>query len=147
MRKSSSGTVLVLLMAVLCLGCQDPVEPQLTPDQTRDAVLGKWKIGKVDNQLCKGGSCTVDTYTGSPDDVFEFKADSAFLFYNSAGSTYASGAFKAEYTLPGAFILKQEFWSARYTLTDRQTNKITLVCSYAGSDPYAKFTEIYYLYR
>lgn len=147
MKRSSFGAVVYLLAAVFCLGCQDPATPQLTPDQTRDAVLGKWKIGKVDNKLCKGGSCTTDTYTGSPDDTFEFKPDSAFLFYNSAASTYSSGAFKAEYTLPGAFILKQEFWSARYTVADIQTGKITLVCSYAGSDPYAKFTEIYYLYR
>lgn len=147
MKRSGCGALLALMIGMLCLSCESPADPQLTPAQTRDAVLGKWKIERVDNTLCRGGSCTVSTYAGIPEDMFEFRADSAFLVYYGAGSMHSSGAFKVEYTLPGAFILKQDFWSARYTLADKQPGRITLVCSYTGSDPYAKFTETYYLLR
>ncbi|MBC5774138.1 hypothetical protein H8S95_08700 [Pontibacter sp. KCTC 32443] len=149
MKNCSCGTVLVLLLAVLCLSCQDeePIALSLSAGQTQNAVLGKWKIQKVDYQLCRSGSCKTTNYTGAPDDYFEFRRDSAFLVHNTANGLKKKEAFKAEYTLPNAFILTHNFWSARYNVKECKPNKMVLECSYVGSDPYAIFTDTYHLYR
>ena len=149
MKKSSCRTFIVLLLAVLCISCQtdDEAMPTLSADQTRNALLGKWKIEKVDYRLCRNNNCNTTTYTGNAEDYFEFRSDSAFLVQDVAGSINNYSAFKAEYTMPGAFILSQNFWSAKYTVTECRQKKLVLVCTYAGSDPYARFTDTYYLYR
>lgn len=149
MKNCICRTILVLLMAVLCLSCQDenPVSPHLSAEQTQTAVKGLWKVKKIDYQLCRSGSCNTTSYTGAATDYFEFRRDSAFLVHKTTGSSLSRDAFKAEYTLPGAFILTHTFWSARYDVRECNTNKMVLECSYVGSDPYAIFTDTYYLYR
>jgi hypothetical protein len=149
MKKSSYRTFIVLLLAMLCLSCQtdDEVMPTLTAGQTRNALLGKWKIERIDYQACRSGNCNTTNYTGNAKDYFEFRSDSAFLLHDVARTRNNYSAFKAEYTLPGAFILTQQFWSATYTVTECKANKLVLICIYTGSDPYARFTDTYYLYR
>ena len=149
MKKSSCGTILVLLLAALCLSCQDNevAEPHLTASETRVAVLGKWKIQRIDYQFCRSGTCSASNYTGTPDDYFEFRRDSAFLVHKTTTNSVSREAFKADYTLPGAFILSHTFWSVKYNVKECNSNKMLLQCSYVGSDPYAKFTDTYYLYR
>lgn len=137
-------------MAVLCVSCKEEehISPYLSAAETKAAVLGTWKIAKIDYQLCRSGSCNKTDYTGSAQDYFEFRPDSAFLVYNTAAnSSHKQDAFRAEYSLPGAFILTHRFWSAKYTLKECRPNKMVLTCTYAGNDPYATFTDIYYLYR
>lgn len=149
MKKNSCRTIFVLLLAALCLSCQneDMVAPHLTASQTRNAMIGTWKIEKIDYQLCRSGSCTTTKYIGKPQDYFEFRRDSAFLVYNTTATTQNYNNFKADYSLSGAFILTHELWSARYIVKECNPNKVVLVCAYSGSDPYAKFTDTYYLYR
>lgn len=140
---------IVLVLAVVCYSCrhEDVAEPVLTADQTRLAMLGTWKIEKVDYGVCRSGSCTDSNYTGTAKDYFEFRADSAFLVYNTALKKSAHNAYKADFCLPGAFILSREFWKVNFEVRDYKPDKVVLVSTYAGNDPYARFTDIYYLYR
>ena len=149
MKESSCRAVLALLLAVLCLSCQkqEAVSPLLSAGQTKQAVLGKWKIKEITYQLCRQGSCTNTNYKGTAHDFFEFRSDSAFLVYTTAASYQQHDSFKADYKLPGAFILTRGFWTAKYNVKECSEGKMILECSYVGSDPYAKFTDIYYLYR
>ena len=149
MKKSSCGTILVLLLAVLCLSCQndDQVSPHDTASQTRTVVLGRWSIDKIDYQVCRKGSCNTTNYIGGTKDYFEFRPDSAFLSYTTAASYKQLDAFKAAYELPGAFVLTKGFWSARYIVKECSNGKLVVECSYMGNDPYATFTDTYYLYQ
>jgi len=149
MKKSSCGAVLVLLLSILCLSCQkkEVISPMLSAGQTKQAVLGKWKIREITYQLCRQGSCTNTNYKGTAQDFFEFRPDSAFLVHKTAANYQQHDSFKADYKLPGAFILTQGFWSAKYNVKECTDSKMVLECSYVGSDPYAKFTDTYYLYR
>ncbi|WP_238395665.1 hypothetical protein [Pontibacter pudoricolor] len=149
MKKSSSRTFIVLLLAVLCLSCQTDEEtlPTLSAGQTRNALLGKWRVERIDYQVCRNGNCNTTNYRGNAGDYFEFRSDSAFLLHDVTRTKNNYNAFKAEYTLPGAFILSRQFWSATYTVTECKANRLVLNCTYAGSDPYARFTDTYYLYR
>ncbi|MBB6611420.1 hypothetical protein H7F15_10270 [Pontibacter sp. Tf4] len=148
MRKSSYSAVLALLLILCCLSCQteDAAIPEMTAEQTKAVVLGKWKVQRVDYQVCRNESCTTTNYTGTPHDYFEFRADSAFLYRHAAISTHRE-AFRAEYKLPGAFVLGHLFWSATFKIKESNGHKAVLVCSYTGADPYAIFTDTYYLYR
>jgi hypothetical protein len=149
MKKSSCGAILALLLAVLCVSCQkdDLVSPYATTLQTETMVIGRWKIDKIDYKVCRKGDCSTTNYSGSTKDYFEFKADSAFLSYNTADNYQQLDAFKADYSFTRAFILKKEFWSAKYIIKECKDERLVLECSYMGNDPYATFTDTYYLYR
>ncbi|MER2999526.1 hypothetical protein [Pontibacter populi] len=149
MKIYSCGAALVLLLAVLSASCQtdDELMLNLSADQTRNALMGKWKVEKIDYRLCRNSNCNTTYYTGKANDYFEFRSDSAFLMQDAASSINNYSAFKAEYTLPGAFILSQQFWSAKYIVNECKADKLVLICTYTGNDPYARFTDTYYLYR
>jgi hypothetical protein len=149
MQRRCFKALLIIGLAAFCKGClhKEAVEPKLTADQTRLAMSGNWKIEKVDYQVCRSGNCTNRYYIGAEADYFEFRADSAFLVYNTALGNGTYNAYKADYCLPGAFILNQEFWKLNVELKDYKPDKVVLVCTYTGQDPYARFTDVYYLYR
>lgn len=142
--------ILVLLLALGCMACRtdDAAEPSLNAEQTRSLVMGKWKVERVNYQVCRNGNCTATNYAGTDEDLFEFRADSAFLYRHAAASTIAQPeAFKVDYKLPGALVLMYSFWSATCQVKENEKGDVVLVCSYAGADPYAVFKDTYYLYR
>ena len=148
MKKNSCGAFFALLLALCCLSCQpqDAVAPELSASQTQKVMLGKWKVQQVTYQLCRNGNCNTTNYRGTASDYFEFRADSAFLYRQEAGSRQPE-AFKVQYDLPGAFILTHAFWSAKYTIKEKKDNNMVLVSSFTGNDPYAVFTDTYYLHQ
>lgn len=149
MKKSNCGAILVLLLVVLCVSCQndDEIIPFANSSQTKTMVLGSWKIDKINYQVCRKGDCSTTNYKGNAKDYFEFRPDSAFLSYNTAGSYQQLETFKADYQLPGTFVLTNGFWSAKYFVKEYRNERLVVECSYMGNDPYATFTDTYYLYR
>ncbi|MEJ8757922.1 hypothetical protein WG947_12985 [Pontibacter sp. H259] len=149
MKKSSCGVILTLLLAVLCLSCQkdEPVSPHTLIAPPDPIVIGLWKVGKIEYKVCRKGSCSVTNYSGNTKDYFEFRTDSAFLSYKTAADYRQLETFKADYYMPGSFTLTQGFWTAQYLVKEYKVEKLVLECSYMGSDPYAVFTDTYYLYR
>jgi len=149
MIKHSIRTLVGLGLLLTCLSCDDKeaAMPTLSAEQTKNVVLGKWKIQKVDYRICRQGNCNTSGYTGNTEDYFEFRTDSAFLYRNTTGAVGQPEKFKAAYTKPGAFVLTHLFWSATYNIKESKPDKLVLECSFAGADPYAIFTDTYYLYR
>ncbi len=137
------------LLFISCVACkpEEMVMPAMSVEETKQAVLGTWKIERIEYKLCRSGNCSTNNYTGSSGDVFEFRADSAFLEQNITGKQESHSNFKADYAYPGAFILIREFWSATYEVKSCSDTRLVLTCSYTGNDPLAKFTDVYYLYR
>ncbi|NDK56103.1 hypothetical protein [Pontibacter fetidus] len=148
MKKSSCGTTLVLLLVVLCLSCQtdDQIYPNAIAPSNKLAMLGRWSIAKIAYKVCRKNSCNTTNYSGAAKDYFEFRADSAFLNYTT-DSNRQFDAFKADYSSPEAIVLTRGFWSAKYIVKENQPGKLVLECVYMGKDPYATFTDTYYLYQ
>ena len=125
------------------------MQPALDVAETRQAVLGKWSIEKINNRLCRSGICNNSTSGGAPQDYFEFRPDSAFLF--RAGISGSNNAyrdrFKAEYIPAGGMVLSSFGWSAKFEVKKRESNKLVLEGTFTGTDPNAVFTDTYYLYR
>jgi len=143
------AAALALLLVSGCTGSEEDVRPTLDVAETRQAVLGKWSIEKINNRLCRSGICNNSVSNGAAQDYFEFRPDSAFLFRAGiSGSNYVyRDRFKAEYTHAGGMVLSNFGWSAKFEVKKRETNKLVLEGTFTGTDPNAVFTDTYYLYR
>lgn len=141
--------IVLLGLATGCSKSDENMQPVVIESGLRESVQGKWRIERVNNKLCRSGSCTSVMYTGTETDYFEFKADSAYLQRASQQhdrSVYRD-SFKADYSQPNAFVLSNFGWSARFRLMHRDARRLVLEGTYYGSDPSAIFTDTYYLYK
>ncbi|WP_076669196.1 hypothetical protein [Pontibacter indicus] len=139
----------LLGMATGCAKSDEDMQPVVNEKGLRESVQGKWRIERVNNKLCRSGNCTSVMYTGTMNDYFEFKADSAYLQRASqqgSKSVYRD-SFKADYSQPNAFVLSNFGWSARFSVVHHDQRMLVLEGIYYGSDPSAIFTDTYYLYR
>ncbi|PKV66784.1 hypothetical protein [Pontibacter ramchanderi] len=152
MKKMLGLAAMAIVLMGLATGCaksDEDMQPVVVESGLRDSVQGKWRIERVQNKLCRSGDCTSVIYTGTADDYFEFKADSAYLqraSQQNAKSVYRD-SFKADYSQPGAFVLSNFGWSARFNVLHRDQRMLVLEGVYYGSNPSAIFTDTYYLYR
>ena len=149
MKRTSCQAVIAFLLVMLLPACQNEQlpEPQLSAAATQEAVKGKWLIAKIDYQLCRSGLCNNGNYTGSTNDYFEFKADSAFLFRQGEVAAMQKQRFKVYYNMPGAFVLSNGQWAGKFEVREFTAKELTLVNTFTGTDPYAAFTDVYYLYK
>lgn len=147
--------VLVAMVAMLiglatgCAKTEEDVQPAIEEADLRQVVQGKWRIERVNNKLCRGGSCTALIYAGKAGDFFEFRTDSAFIqhaSFKNANSIYRD-SFKADYSEKGTFLLSNFGWSARFKIMRYDARSLVLEGTYAGSDPSALFTDTYFLHR
>ncbi|MBF8964818.1 hypothetical protein I0P70_16340 [Pontibacter sp. FD36] len=139
----------LLGLATGCAKSDEDMQPITKENGLRESVQGKWRIERVNNKLCRGGTCTSVMYTGTANDYFEFKPDSAYLqraSMQSSNSVYRD-SFKADYSQPNSFVLSNFGWSARFRVMHRDQRLLILEGVYYGSDPSAIFTDTYYLYR
>lgn len=145
---AATATLLVGLLAG-CAKLDEDMQPVTAENGLRESLLGKWRIERVKNKLCRSGNCTSVEYVGAAEDYFEFKADSAFLQRSSgqnAKSVYRD-RFKADFSQPNSFVLSNFGWSARFRIMHRDQGSLVLEGTYYGSDPSALFTDTYFLYR
>jgi hypothetical protein len=145
---AATATMLVGMLAG-CAKLDEDMQPVTTENGLRESLLGKWRIERVNNKLCRSGSCTSVQYVGTAEDYFEFKADSAFLQRGSrqdANSVYRD-RFKADFSQPSGFVLSNFGWSARFRVMHRDQSTLVLEGTYYGSDPSAVFTDTYFLYK
>jgi hypothetical protein len=141
--------IILLSMAAGCNKTDEDMQPITKDADVRQAVLGKWRIERVNNKLCKSGNCTSVVYNGSANDFFEFKADSAFLqrVSSQSSSSVYRDSFKADYRQADTFVLSNFGWSARFRIMHRDQRSLVLESTYAGNDPNAIFTDTYFLYK
>ncbi|MCC9165817.1 hypothetical protein [Pontibacter harenae] len=139
----------LFLFSIILTSCEvEEVNPMLSTDATKQVVIGRWSIEKVDYELCKNRVCNTTNYRGSTTDYFEFRADSAELVKaNLTTNRIAVERFKVEYTRPGVFVLSNTAWSGRFEILESKFNKLILKCSFTGRDPGAVFTDTYYLFQ
>lgn len=145
---AATATLLVGMLAG-CAKLDEDMQPVTVENGLRESLLGKWRIERVNNKLCRSGNCTSVLYVGAQDDYFEFKADSAFLQRGSrqnANSVYRD-SFKADFSQPNSFVLSNFGWSARFRVMHRDRSSLVLESTYYGSDPSAVFTDTYFLYK
>lgn len=138
----------LLLLLSACSVEQEDVAPQMRADEIQVAVQGRWSIERISSKLCRSGNCTAQVYNGTPQDYFELRADSAFVF--RSGTQYANtyrDRFKADYSYAGSFVLSNFSWSARYEVKLREANRLVLESTFTGTDPNAVFTDTYFLYQ
>ncbi|WP_299705171.1 hypothetical protein [uncultured Pontibacter sp.] len=145
---AAMATVL-LGLASGCAKLDEDMQPAIGEHGLRETVQGKWRIERVNNKLCRSGNCTTVMYTGTDQDYFEFKADSAFLQRASAQSSNSvyRDSFRADYSQPNAFVLSNFGWSARFKVMHKDQRSLVLESAYTGSDPSVVFTDTYYLHR
>ncbi|MFD2246251.1 lipocalin family protein [Pontibacter ruber] len=139
----------LLFLSVLLSGCakEEDVSPELKLEDTRGVVLGKWSISKIEYQLCRSNNCNASNYTGTAQDYFEFRADSAFLVRTDTQNKLCKDAFRIDYTLAGGFVLSNSEWSGRFMIKELDGKKLVLENAFTGTDPYAVFKDTYHLYR
>ena len=149
MKRNSCQVAVAFLLMMLLAGCQkeQQPEPQLSAAATKEAVNGKWLIAKIDYQLCRSGQCSNSNYNGSPNDYFEFRADSAFLFRQGEVAAMQKQRFKVYYNMPGAFVLSNGQWTGKFEIKECYPKELILLNTFTGTDPYAAFTDTYYLYK
>lgn len=152
MRTRTGFAAVAILLLGLAAGCaktDDDMQPSIVDKEMKLVLQGKWRIERVNNKLCRSGSCSSVVYAGAPEDYFEFKTDSAFLqrgSYQNANSVYRD-RFKADYAREGGFTLSNFGWSAWFRVIQHDPYRLVLEGTYAGNDPSAIFTDTYYLYR
>lgn len=141
--------MLVYLLLVLLFACQDEQlpEPQLSAEATQEAVKGKWYIAKIDYQLCRSGNCNNRSYKGAPNDYFEFRTDSAFLYRQGETIALQEQRFKVYYNMPDAFVLSNGDWAGKFEVKACKPKELILLNTFTGTDPYATFTDTYSLYK
>jgi len=147
MKRNSCLAILAFLLILYLPACQEeqlPV-PHFSAETTKEVVLGKWCISKIDYSFCRSGHCNNSSYQGAAQDYFEFRADSAFLYRK--GATAQAEKFKVYYNMPGAFILNNKDWSGKYEVKECKQKKLILVNTFTGTDPYAAFTDTYFLFK
>jgi hypothetical protein len=152
MKKMLGLAVMAIVLVGLATGCtklDEDMQPIVGESGLRETVQGMWRIERVNNKLCRSGSCTAVVYTGTAEDYFEFRADSAFLQRaspKSSNSVYRD-SFKVDYSQEQTFTLSNFGWAAQFRVMHRDKRMLVLESTYAGSDPSAVFTDTYYLYR
>jgi hypothetical protein len=139
----------LLFLSVLLSGCtkEEDVRPGTQLEDVKGAVMGKWSVSKIEYELCRNNNCNTSNYAGTPQDYFEFRADSAFLVRTDAQNGITRDAFKVAYTLTGGFVLSNSDWSGRFMIKEIAANKLVLENAFTGNDPYAVFKDTYHLYR
>ncbi len=149
MKKNSCQAIIAFLLMVLTTACQNDQlpEPEFSAASTAEAVKGKWSVAKIEYQLCRSGQCNNSSYSGIAQDYFEFKTDSAFLFRKGAPTAAGVERFKVFYNMPGAFVLSNGSWSGKFEVKECKQKELILMNTFTGTDPYAAFTDTYYLYK
>lgn len=149
MKKNSCQAILAFLLMLVLNACQDEQMPQLelSAASTEKAVKGKWSVAKIEHQLCRSGQCNNSSYAGAREDYFEFKTDSAFLFRKGVPTAAGVERFKVLYNMPGAFVLSNGSWSGKFEVKECKQKELILINTFTGTDPYAAFTDTYYLYK
>lgn len=152
MKKMLGSTVALWVLVGLLAGCaksDEDMQPATEEKALQALVQGVWRIERVNNRLCRGSNCTMVVYNGTPEDYFEFRADSAFLQRTSMqyGNSLYRDQFKVRYTQYNELMLSNFGWSAKVRVMQLGEGNMVLESTYLGADPSAVFTDTYFLQR
>ena len=149
MKKTTYVVAMGLFALTTLAGCfeiEDP-SPALESANLKAAVQGKWSVDQISFRLCRENNCNTTYYTGTTQDYFEFKVDSAVLVYRDNQGILQKSSFKADYSRRDAIVLSTATWAGNFIIQEAGTNKLVLKSEFSGRDPAAVFTDTYYLGR
>ncbi|MBC5992874.1 hypothetical protein [Pontibacter cellulosilyticus] len=138
---------IALTTLTACFEVEEPA-PSFDAESVKASVQGRWAVEKVSNKLCRDNSCTSNTVAGTPQEYFEFRADSAYVLRTGASiNATLCDAYKAEYDQGGVILLSNASRKERFKIVELKANKAVMESTFTGRDPAAVFTDTYYLYR
>lgn len=150
MKKTTYVVYMGFFALITLTGCfeVEDLAPSFDADSVKASVQGRWAVEKVSSKLCRDNSCTSSTVAGTPQEYFEFRADSAYVLRAGAGiNATVCDAYKAEYDEGGVILLSNASRKERFKVVELKAKKGVLESTFTGRDPAAVFTDTYYLYR